>query len=241
MIKNLKKSKKEVYTHFLNAAQNRQSLFAILFDPEEFDGKAIENQLKRIPKNTTHILVGGSTATQSQTQVAVRYIKEQCKLPVVLFPGDYRHITAEADALLFLSLLSGDNAEYLIHQQIKSVDILRDTDIEIIPTGYILIDGGIETAVQRVSNTQPLSQNNIDLIVNTALAGQYTGKKLIYLEAGSGAVNRVSVQIIEAVKKAIAIPLIVGGGIRTQQQLQDAYRAGADMIVVGNAFEKGDF
>tara|TARA_R110002051_G_scaffold102932_1_gene174546 strand:- start:602 stop:1327 length:726 start_codon:yes stop_codon:yes gene_type:complete len=239
MTNDLLQNKKEVLSTIKNAITRDQHLFAILFDPENFTSESLINKLRKLPHHTTHIFVGGSTATQAQTQEAVRIIKENTQLPVILFPGDYRHITTEADAILFLSLLSGDNAEYLIHQQVKSVAILKNTDLEILPTGYLLIDGGVETAVQRVSKTQPLSQDNIDLIVNTALAGEYSGKQLIYLEAGSGAKFPVSPEIIKAVKNDISIPLIVGGGIRTANQLNDAYTAGANLVVVGNAFEKG--
>ena len=237
----LKHKSQKVYSYFSKAAAQQERLFAILFDPEELDVSALESQLKQLPHFTSHIFVGGSTATQVQTVAAVRELKKYSKLPVVLFPGDYSHITTEADALLFLSLLSGDNPEYLIHQQIKSVNILKNSDLEIIPTGYLLIDGGKETEVERVSKTKPLLQDNIELIVNTALAGQYSGKKLIYLEAGSGAVKVISPSIIKAVKNQLEIPLIVGGGIRTYQQLEEAYKAGADLVVVGTAFEKGDF
>ncbi|MFO7719432.1 MAG: geranylgeranylglyceryl/heptaprenylglyceryl phosphate synthase, partial [Gillisia sp.] len=161
--------------------------------------------------------------------------------PVVLFPGDHTQITELADALLFLSLISGRNPEYLIEQQVKSVEKLRNSSLEIIPTGYILIDGGTNCAVHRVSNTRPIPQFEIETIVNTALAGQYSGKKLIYLEAGSGALISVSEEIISAVKKAIDIPLIVGGGIRSKQHLKRSYEAGADMVVIGTAFENGEY
>jgi len=158
-----------------------------------------------------------------------------------LFPGDYRQITAAADGILFLSLLSGENPEYLIRQQIQSVGKLRASALEIIPTGYILIDGGKQTTVERVSQTQAIPQELVQRVVDTALAGEYSGKKLIYLEAGSGALNPVSSEIIQAVKEAISIPPIVGGGIRNPSKLQEIYNAGADLVVVGTAFEQGDF
>ena len=142
---------------------------------------------------------------------------------------------------MFLSLISGRNPEFLIEQQVKSVSQLRNSKLEIIPTGYILIEGGNKSAVQSVSNTTPIPQSNVESIVHTALAGQFSGKKLIYLEAGSGAQISVSEEIISAVKKAINIPLIVGGGICSKQQLGRSYEAGADMVVIGTAFEKGEF
>ena len=241
MIEKLAHSGTSIYSALLKSIEAEKPLFAILFDPEELSETLLKQQLSKLPVFTTHILVGGSTATQAQTQVAVNLIKQRTSLPVLLFPGDYRQITAEADGILFLSLLSGENPEYLIRQQIQSVRRLRASALEIIPTGYILIDGGKQTTVERVSRTQAIPQEMVQRIVDTALAGEYSGKKLIYLEAGSGALNPVSIEIIEAVKDAISIPLIVGGGIRSQSKLQTVYAAGADLVVVGTAFEQGDF
>lgn len=225
------------YKTFLeNKEQGKQQL-AILVDPDNFDSTGAVSFLKKIPVETTHLFVGGSTVAKGATETAVKALKAETKLPVFLFPGDYSQITQAADALLFLSLLSGRNAEYLIGQQVKSISKLRHLVLEIIPTGYILIDGGTESAVSKVTKTQPLPQENVEMIVNTALAGQYMGAKLIYLEAGSGARFPVRPEIISEVKKALAIPLIVGGGIRTEAQKKGAYNAGADMIVMGTAFE----
>ena len=241
MIEKLAHSGTSIYSALLKSIEAEKPLFAILFDPEELSETLLKQQLSKLPVFTTHILVGGSTATQAQTQVAVNLIKQRTSLPVLLFPGDYRQITAEADGILFLSLLSGENPEHLIRQQIKSVGKLRASALEIIPTGYILIDGGKQTTVERVSQTQAIPQELVQRIVDTALAGEYSGKKLIYLEAGSGALKPVSVEIIQAVKDAISIPLIVGGGIRSQSKLEAVYAAGADLVVVGTAFEQGDF
>lgn len=222
------------------AAAGIKSL-AVLIDPEKFNEAEAGSFLKKLPAGITHVFIGGSTAEAAKTRSTVNRIKSVTDLPVVLFPGDHTQISEEADALLFLSLISGRNPEYLIEQQVKSVSKLRYSELEIIPTGYILIDGGRECAVQRVSATQPLPQEDVETIVNTALAGQFSGKKLIYLEAGSGAHFPVSEGIISAVKEAIDIPLIVGGGIRQQEQLTKMYDAGADMAVIGTAFENGNF
>ena len=166
------------------------------------------------------------------------FLKENTDIPVLLFPGDYSQVTDNADGLLFLSLLSGRNPEYLIEQQIKSVPYLKNSTLEIIPTGYILIDGGTQASVLKVSNTSPIPQENIELAVATAVAGMYKGKQLIYLEAGSGAKNPVNANLIANVKENICIPLIVGGGIKTTAQLHNAYKNGADLVVIGTAFEK---
>lgn len=217
--------------------ENRK-LLAILIDPDKFDEKQVDNFFQNLPCETTHILVGGSTVEHGRTCAVISAIKRVNRLPVILFPGDSSQISSEADALLFLSLISGRNPEFLIEQQVRSVEKIKSSDLEVIPTGYILIDGGRETSVQKVSKTVPINQKEVKLVVNTALAGQYSGKQLIYLEAGSGAEYPVSSEIIKAVSSSLKIPVIVGGGIRTQQQMQNAYKSGATMVVMGTAFEK---
>jgi len=217
--------------------ENRK-LLAILIDPDKFDENQAAAFFQILPSETTHILVGGSTVEHGRTCAVVSAIKLVSRLPVILFPGDSSQISSEADALLFLSLISGRNPEFLIEQQVRSVEKIKNSDLEVIPTGYILIDGGRETSVQKVSKTIPINQKEVSLVVNTALAGQYSGKQLIYLEAGSGAEYPVSSEIIEAVSSTLEIPLIVGGGIRTQQQMHNAYKSGATMVVMGTAFEK---
>ena len=210
---------------------------AILIDPDKFELETTVSFLKQIPKETTHLFVGGSTVLNGDTERTIQAIKKNSSLPVFLFPGDHSQITPQADAILFLSLLSGRNSEYLVGQQVRSVSRLRQSDIEIIPTAYLLLDGGNESAVARISKTLPMSQEEADDIVQTALAGQYMGAKLVYLEAGSGAKFPVKANIIEAVKNAVEIPLLVGGGIKSNAQMLDAYKAGADMIVMGTVFE----
>jgi len=210
--------------------ENRK-LLAILIDPDKFDEKQVDDFFQNLPCETTHILVGGSTVEHGRTCAVISAIKRVNRLPVILFPGDSSQISSEADALLFLSLISGRNPEFLIEQQVRSVEKIKSSDLEVIPTGYILIDGGRETSVQKVSKTVPINQKEVKLVVNTALAGQYSGKQLIYLEAGSGAEYPVSSEIIKAVSSSLKIPVIVGGGIRTQQQMQNAYKSGATMVV----------
>ncbi len=227
-----------LYKNLLKSISEDEKQLAILIDPDKFKISEAKSFLKKIPKKTTHLFVGGSTVANGETEEAVKALKAETELPIFLFPGDHSHITNWADALLFLTLLSGRNAEYLVGQQIKSISKLKKSSLEIISTGYILIDGGNNSSVSKVTNTEPLPQENIEMIVNTALAGQFMGAKLIYLEAGSGAKFPVKPEIISEVKKAINIPLIVGGGIKTETQKQEAYKAGADMLVMGTAFEK---
>ena len=227
-----------IYQNILSAKKESKKLVAVLIDPEKMDLKNITRFLKKVHNSiATHIFVGGSTDINNETENLVLAVKKETNLPVVLFPGDVSQITNKADGILFLSLLSGRNPKYLIDQQIEAAPILKKTSLEIIPTGYILIDGKKETATQKVSNTKPISQENTTLILNTSLAGEFSGKKLIYLEAGSGATEVVSDIIIKQVSKIISVPLIVGGGIRSKKQLERAFSAGADLVVIGTAFE----
>lgn len=223
------------------AVNENRKLLAILIDPDKFEDSIAAEFFKNLPVETTYIFVGGSTVEDGRTCEVVKAIKNYCSLPVILFPGDHNQISDHADALLFLSLISGRNPEFLIEQQVRSVEKIKNTSLEIIPTGYILVDGGNKTSVQKVSKTIPLKQTNISQIVNTALAGQYSGKKLIYLEAGSSARYPVSAEIIRSVHRELDIPVIVGGGIRCKKQLDQAYIAGADLVVIGTAFEDGTF
>lgn len=232
---------KSIIAHINEASEKGEKLLAILLDPDKTTVEEIPTISKRLEKfNANFIFVGGSFVENGVTSIFVKSLKQYTKTPIVLFPGDYSQLTNNADALLFLSLLSGRNLEYLIEQQIKAVPFLKNSTLEIIPTGYILIDGDTNTSVLKISKTTPIAQDNIELAVSTAVAGMYKGKKLIYLEAGSGAKTPVNSHLISAVKKNISIPLIVGGGIRTKEQLNNAYRNGADLVVIGTAFENNE-
>jgi len=230
-----------IYQNIVSAKKEGKKLLAVLIDPEKMDLKHIPCFFEKIHNSiATHIFVGGSTDKDNQTESVVMAVKKETNLPIILFPGDVSQITIKADGILFLSLLSGRNPEYLIEQQIKAAPILKNAPLEIIPTGYILIDGKKETATQKVSNTKPISQEKTTRILHTSLAGEFSGKQLIYLEAGSGATQVVSQNIIEMVSNKITVPLIVGGGIHTKKQLEDAFNAGADIVVIGTAFEKDE-
>ncbi|MEX1383367.1 geranylgeranylglyceryl/heptaprenylglyceryl phosphate synthase [Lutibacter sp.] len=227
-----------ILAHIHKSSKKGEKLLAILLDPDKTTISEIPSISKRIENlKANFIFVGGSFVEKGITDIFVQKLKEFTNISIVLFPGDYSQVTNNADALLFLSLLSGRNPEYLIEQQIKAVPFLKNSSLEIIPTGYILIDGGTNSSVLKVSKTTAIPQNNIDLAVATAVAGMYKGKQLIYLEAGSGAKFPVNSGLISAVKKNINIPLIVGGGIRTKEQLNNAYKSGADVVVIGTAFE----
>ena len=230
-----------VYKDIQLQKQKKQKLLAVLIDPDKMLPEKAVGFVEKINKSVaTHIFVGGSTVDLCKTEILVAKIKAETKLPVILFPGDVSQITGEADALLFLSLLSGRNPDYLIGKQVQAIATLRKLSLEVISTGYLLIENGKETAVQKVTQTQPMPWADVQNIVDTAKAGELLGMKLIYLEAGSGAIHPVSDYIIKRVKNELEIPLIVGGGVRSKQQLENAYSSGADMVVIGTAFEDNE-
>ncbi len=181
------------------------------------------------------LFVGGSTG--GNCEAFVRRLRTLTDLPIVLFPGRVEQFTPLADALLFLSVISGRNADMLIGQQVRAARRVLQSGIETIPMGYILVDGGVETAVMRATGTRPLPQEQVEEIVDTAIAAELLGMHLIYIEAGSGAQRPVSEEIIRSVRATTHIPLIVGGGIHTPEQMNAAYAAGADIVVIGNHFE----
>lgn len=227
-----------IYNNISDSILNGEKLLAVLIDPDKFLIETTSRFIKKVNTSiATHIFVGGSTVDVDSTEILVTEIKKYTNLPIVLFPGDVSQITDEADAILFLSLISGRNPEYLIGKHVKAVSKLKETSLEVIPTGYILIESGNETAVEQVTETKPLSRDCIQDIVYTAKAGELLGMKLMYLEAGSGATVPVDLDIITIVKKNLKIPLIIGGGIRCKEQLKNAYNSGADMVVIGTAFE----
>jgi len=227
-----------LYDQILSAKNKFRKCLAILIDPDKVSVASLPDLAEKINQSpATHIFVGGSSFEGNHLDEIILGIKEKVGLPILLFPGNPSQISAAADGILFLMLLSGRNPDYLIEHQINAVPLLEKTNLEIISTGYLLIESGSETAVERVSKTKPLPKDNIRYIVQTAKAGELIGNKLIYLEAGSGALNTVSQQIIREVSKSVSVPLIVGGGIRSKKQIEEAYAAGADIVVIGTAFE----
>ena len=230
-----------IYQDILNAIEKNHRLLAVLVDPDKFNIEDVSGFILKLNNSmATHIFVGGSTDEDNATENLVIQIKTHTNLPVVLFPGDISQITSHADALLFLSLISGRNAEYLIGKHVDSVPLLKGTNLEVIPTGYILVENGKKTAVERVTETRPMAIEHGQKIIDTASAGELLGMKLMYLEAGSGAKHPIPLEIISEVKKELGIPIIVGGGIRTKQLLNDAYNSGADLVVIGTAFEDNE-
>lgn len=217
---------------------NGRKVIVPLIDPDRYDPDVVDS-FAASGQNVPLLFVGGSVVTHD-TDSVVCDIKSRLggKTDIVLFPGDYSQLAPSADALLFLSLLSGRNPEYLIGQQVKSAPVIRQLGIESIPTAYLLIDGGRVTSVQYVSNTTPIPSDKPDLVVATAIAAEMLGFRMIYLEAGSGAARPVSANVVAAVRAAVDLPIIVGGGLRTADAAKKVFEAGADIVVVGTAFEQ---
>ncbi len=218
-------------------SRGKEKLFALLLDPDKCDKEYLEKLLPiALQCKVSMILVGGSSV-KSDFGSFVSSIKKESPLPVVIFPGNAMHFSTDADAILLLSLISGRNSDFLIGNHVIASSAIKQSGLEVLSTGYILIDGGEQTSVQYMSNTMPIPASKIDIAVATALAGEQLGLKMIYLEAGSGAKNPVPIEMIKAIRSEINIPLIVGGGLKTHEQVKAAWDAGADMVVVGNALE----
>lgn len=227
-----------LYENLTAAKQRGEKRLAVLIDPDKLRLQRLEELLHlSIECGVHYFFIGGSLVVNNMLDEVLSGIRQRCDIPLVLFPGNSFQLSYKADAILFLSLISGRNPELLIGQHVIAAPFLKMSPLEVISTGYMLIDGGVQTAVQYMSNTYPIPANKTDIAVCTALAGEMLGLKTIYLEAGSGALNPVPESMIEAVRGAISIPLIVGGGIRTPEKAAASLRAGADLLVVGNAVE----
>ena len=228
-----------VYNTILDKAVKGRKQLAVLVDPDKLSLKEVAAlALRAGDTGADYFFVGGSLLVNNQLDACIKTIKENANVPVVLFPGNTMQLSWKADAILFLSLISGRNAEMLIGRHVISAPYLKVSPLEVIPCGYMLIESGRQTAVQYMSNTAPIPADKNDIAICTALAGEMLGLKLIYLEAGSGAQRPVTAGMVKQVKESIGIPLIVGGGIRTPETASEICRAGADLIVVGTALEQ---
>ncbi len=228
-----------VYQKLIQDARFGEKKLAVLIDP---DKQRIDQLAERVRSadhaHVDYFLVGGSLLTRDTFQEAVHMVKEETDRPVILFPGSAWQISEDADALLFLSLISGRNPELLIGQHVQAAPLIHQLNLEVIPTGYLLVDGGTPTTASYISQTAPLPANKPEIAVATALAGKYLGMQLLYLDTGSGAAHPVPSDMIRKVKKASELPILVGGGIRSPDQAATAARAGADVIVIGTAAEQ---
>ena len=219
-------------------AQGKKS-FAVLIDPDKVNLDNFSNLLNLCTEyGADYIFVGGSLITNYIITEVITQIKKHTNIPVILFPGNSLHIDSQADAILLLSLISGRNPEFLIGQHVISAPLLRKSGLEILPTGYMLIDSGRPTTVSYISNTTPIPHDKSSIAACTAMAGEMLGLKITYLDAGSGAMNPVSPEMIAAVRQSVDTPIIVGGGINTAKKAKNALSAGADVIVVGNGIEQ---
>ncbi len=228
----------KIYTQIDEWRQKGEKVLALLVDPDKCRGEALAQQSRLIEAHQPHlVLVGGSLCSHPVDEV-VRYLKTHTHRPVVLYPGNPSQLSFNADALLFLSMISGRNPELLIGAHVTAAPAIRHHQLETIPTGYMLIDGGTPTSVEYISQTRPIPSQKTDIAVATAIAGQLLGLKLIYMDAGSGAKNPVPTEMISTVSQNIDLPLMIGGGINSPQRLKNAYEAGADIVVVGNVLEK---
>jgi len=228
-----------IYQSILDKRNEGKKQFAVLIDPD----KPSEEELFRIAElsktaNVDYFFVGGSLLTNNHLENCILTLKKYTNIPVVLFPGNNLQINKHADAILLLSLISGRNAEMLIGNHVIAAPYLKESGLEIIPTGYMLIDSGKSTTASYMSNTIPIPSDKDDIAACTALAGEMLGLKLIYMDAGSGAQNPITAKMIENVRKSTLSPIITGGGIKSAQKAIENCKAGADIIVVGNAIEK---
>lgn len=231
--------KHSIYNHINNAKHAGHKAFAVLIDPDKLDEKGLHSTIElAVASKVDYFFVGGSLVVTDTLDKVVSTIKEKSNIPVILFPGSPDQITPKADALLYLSLISGRNPELLIGQHVISAPFVRQSGLEIMPVGYMLVDGGTPTTVSYISNTNPIPSNKNDIASCTAMAGEMLGLKLIYMDAGSGAQKAIPTSMIQQVAKFIQIPLIVGGGITSAEKAKENCLAGADIIVVGNAVEK---
>jgi phosphoglycerol geranylgeranyltransferase len=231
--------KSVIYNHLIEKKRQGKKSFAVLIDPDKVNTAAL-NELTELcsEARVDYLLVGGSLVISNHLDACVQQIRQNCDIPVILFPGSPSQISKYADALLYLSLISGRNPELLIGQHVVSAPFIRQSGLEIMPTGYIVIDGGAPTTVSYISNATPVPADKNDIAMCTAMAGEMLGMKLIYMDAGSGAKRPINESMIKIVADNIEAPLIVGGGIIQPEKAYLNCKAGADVIVVGNAIEK---
>lgn len=228
-----------IYQSLTERRSKKQKSFVVLLDPDKVDESSVDKIVALgMEAGVDYFFVGGSLVVSGYLDECVARIKKNCGIPVVLFPGSPSQLTPNADALLYLSLISGRNAELLIGQHVVSAPFVKKSGLEIMSTGYMVVDGGAPTTVSYISNSAPLPSDKPEIAVCTALAGEMLGMKLMYLDAGSGARRPVSREMIAAVSENISIPLIVGGGMTDPEKVYNNCQAGADLIVVGNAIEK---
>ena len=228
-----------VFSHLDSVIGKKGAAYVVLIDPDRKNEDSLESRVDSANQSGVDALfVGGSLMMDGKCTERVKQIKQASDIPVIFFPGGVGQLNSYYDAMLFMSVISGRNPHYLIGEQVIAAPMVKDLGIETIPTGYMLMDGGAGSTVEFMSGTRPIPMNRPDIAVAHALAGQYLGMKLIYLEAGSGAQESVSESVIEAVTYNLDIPVIVGGGIRNGQLASEKVKAGASIIVTGTVIEE---
>ena len=227
-----------IYNEILKKSAANKKQIALLIDPDKISIENLKDLLTKVKATPPDLIFIGGSLISTRIDDSIKTIKDNCKIPVLLFPGSSIQISRYADGILFLSLLSGRNPEFLISHHVSSAPLLKASGMEIISTAYLLVDGGKMSSVEYISNTKPIPHDKSDLAASTAIAGEMLGMKLLYLEAGSGAMAPVPANMISRVKEQTNIPLIVGGGLNSTEKIKNACNAGADIVVVGNAFEK---
>jgi len=233
--------KQNIYESLLARKKRGAKSFAVLIDPDKVDEQKIDELTElTVGAHVDYLLVGGSLVISNHLDEVVRRIKKNCSIPVILFPGTPSQVSKYADGLLYLSLISGRNPELLIGQHVISAPFVKQSGLEIISTGYMLIDAGAPTTVSYISNATPIPSDKNEIAICTAMAGEMLGMKLIYMDAGSGAKRAITEEMIDAVSRQIEIPLMIGGGIKDPEKAYLNCKAGADLIVVGNAIEKDE-
>ena len=233
--------KETIFNYLLSVKEEKGAGYIVLIDPDKNSEKSLEEKISKINEcGVDAIFVGGSLILDNNCEKRVKMIKSLSKLPIIFFPGGISQLNKYYDAMLFMSILSGRNPHYLIGEQVIAAPIVKDLGIETIPTGYLIVDGGSNSSVQFMSGSNPIPIEKPDILVAHALAAQYLGKKIVYLESGSGANNPIPNHLLEAVKRYIDIPIIVGGGIRTPKSAYEKVQAGASFIVTGSAIEDND-
>ena len=234
-------SSMNIYNKILSDKKANKKSFALLIDPDKQDKKQLLAIIEKAKNaKTDYFFVGGSLLTNDRLDLCLKTLKENTTIPVVLFPGNAMQVNNKADGILFLSLISGRNADMLIGKQVITAPILKQSSLEVLPTGYMLVDSGKPTTVSYMSNTNPIPADKETVAACTAMAGEMLGLKLIFMDGGSGAKNPISEAMIKAVRKSVDVPLIIGGGISSGEKAIANCRAGADIIVVGNAIEKDE-
>ncbi|MDP4282886.1 MAG: geranylgeranylglyceryl/heptaprenylglyceryl phosphate synthase [Bacteroidota bacterium] len=232
---------KDIYSSLCDRKANGKKSFAVLVDPDKVNEEKMYQLIKlAVSSGVDYFLVGGSLVISNYLDECVQLIKNNCSIPVILFPGSSTQVSKYADALLYLSLISGRNPELLIGQHVVSAPFIKQSRVEIISTGYMVIDGGAPTTVSYISNATPIPADKNEIAMCTAMAGEMLGMKLIYMDAGSGAKRAITESMIEKVAGSIEVPLIIGGGITNPEKAYLNCKAGADIIVVGNAIEKDE-